>query len=50
MLPSGSSTVGALMTMVTGMANSNLYLTTMPEALANPYITATAPQMKKFRL
>lgn len=46
MLPSGSSTVGALMTMVTGMANSNLYLTTMPEALANPYITATAPQMK----
>ncbi len=46
MLPSRSSTVGALMTMVTGMANSNLYLTTMPEALANPYITATAPQMK----
>lgn len=46
MLPSGSSTVGALMTMVTGMANSNLYLTTMPEALANPYIMATAPQMK----
>ena len=46
MLPSGSSTVGALMTMVTGMANSNLYLTTMPEALANPYITATAPQKK----
>lgn len=46
MLPSGSSTVGALMTMVTGMANSNLYLTTMPEALANPYITATASQMK----
>lgn len=46
MLPSGSSTVGALMTMVTGMANSNLYLTTMPKALANPYITATAPQMK----
>ena len=46
MLPSGSSTVGALMTMVTGMANSKLYLTTMPEALANPYITATAPQMK----
>lgn len=46
MLPSGSSTVGALMTMVTGMANSNLYLTTMPEALANSYITATAPQMK----
>ena len=46
MLPSGSSTVGALMTMVPGMANSNLYLTTMPEALANPYITATAPQMK----
>lgn len=46
MLSSGSSTVGALMTMVTGMANSNLYLTTMPEALANPYITATAPQMK----
>lgn len=47
MLPSGSSTVGALMTMVTGLANSNLYLTTMPEALEKPYITATAPQMKK---
>ncbi len=47
MLPSGSSTVGALMTMVTGLANSNLYLTTMPEALAKPYLTATAPQMKQ---
>ena len=47
MLPSGSSTVGALMTMVTGLANSNLYLTTMPEALEKPYITATAPQLKK---
>ena len=47
MLPSGSSTIGALMTMVTGMANSNLYLTTMPEALKEPYLTATAPQMKK---
>ena len=46
MLPSGSSTVGALMTMVTGMANSNLYLTTMPEALKEPYLTASAPQMK----
>lgn len=46
MLPSGSSTIGALMTMVTGMANSNLYLTTMPEALKEPYLTATAPQMK----
>ena len=47
MLPSGSSTVGALMTMVTGLANSNLYLTTMPEALEKPYLTATAPQMKQ---
>lgn len=47
MLPSGSSTVGALMTMVTGMANSNLYLTTMPEALNEPYLTAIAPQIKK---
>ena len=47
MLPSGSSTVGALMTMVTGLANSNLYLTTMPEALEKPYLTATAPQLKK---
>ena len=46
MLPSGSSTIGALMTMVTGMANSNLYLTTMPEALKEPYLTASAPQMK----
>lgn len=47
MLPSGSSTVGALMTMVTGMANSNLYLTTMPEALSKPYLTAIAPQLEK---
>lgn len=46
MLPAGSSTVGALMTMVTGLANSNLYLTTMPQALSKPYLTATAPQMK----
>ena len=46
MLPSGSSTIGALMTMVTGMANSNLYLTTMPEALKEPYLTASEPQMK----
>ena len=47
MLPSGSATVSALMTMTTGLANSNLYLTTMPEALAQPYLTAFAPQMKK---
>lgn len=46
MLPSGSSTVGALMTMVTGLANSNLYLTTMPIALEQPYLTAPAPQMR----
>ena len=47
MLPAGSSTVGALMGMVTGLAQSNLYLTTMPEAMSKPYLTASAPQMKK---
>ena len=46
MLPSGSSTVGALMTVVTGLANSNLYLTTMAIALEKPYITAPAVQFK----
>ena len=47
MLPAGSATVSALMTMTTGLANSNLYLTTMPQALSQPYLTAFAPQMKK---
>lgn len=47
LLPAGSSTVGALMTMTTGLANANLYLTTMPKALEKPYLTATAPQFAK---
>lgn len=47
MLPAGSSTVGALMTMVTGLSQSNLYLTNMEVALEKPYITATSTQMEK---
>ncbi|MCE5287179.1 MAG: LTA synthase family protein [Pelosinus sp.] len=46
-LPNGPSTVSALTGIVTGFANANLYLTTMPEAYASPYSTASAPQLAK---
>lgn len=45
-LPSGPSTVGAMMTLTTGMANV-LYLTTEQKSFESPYLTSTAPQMKK---
>ena len=45
-LPNGSSTVSAVTGVVTGFADANLYLTTMPEAFAEPYPTASAPVMK----
>lgn len=46
-LPNGASTVSAVTGVVTGFADANLYLTTMPEAFAAPYPTASAPQMQK---
>ena len=46
-LPNGASTVSAVTGVVTGFADANLYLTTMPEAFAEPYPTASAPQLKK---
>jgi phosphoglycerol transferase MdoB-like AlkP superfamily enzyme len=46
-LPNGSSTVSAVTGIVTDFADANLYLTTMPEAFAEPYPNAIAPQMKR---
>nr|WP_233127403.1 LTA synthase family protein [Anaerovibrio sp. JC8] len=46
-LPNGGSTVSAVTGIVTGLADANLYLTTMPESFAAPYPTAIAPQMKQ---
>ena len=46
-LPNGASTVSAVTGVVTGFADANLYLTTMPEAFEGPYPTAGAPQMEK---
>ena len=42
-LPNGPSTVAALTGIVTGFADANLYLTTMPESFDAPYPTAIAP-------
>ncbi len=46
-LPNGASTVSAVTGVVTGFADANLYLTTMPEAFAAPYPTAGAPQLER---
>ena len=46
-LPNGSSTVSAVTGVVTGLADANLYLTTMPESFAAPYPTAAAPVMEQ---
>lgn len=46
-LPNGASTVSAVTGVVTGFADANLYLTTMPEAFEAPYPTASAPQMER---
>ena len=46
-LPNGASTVSAVTGVVTGFADANLYLTTMPEAFAAPYPTASAPQLAR---
>ena len=45
-LPNGASTVSAVTGVVTGLADANLYLTTMPESFHEPYVTASAPQFK----
>ncbi len=42
-LPNGASTVSAVTGLVTGFADANLYLTTMPESFEGPYPTAAAP-------
>ena len=47
LLPNGGYTVSAMTGVVTGLADANLYLTTMPEAYKEPYPTAAAPQMKR---
>lgn len=46
MLPNGASTISALTGITTGLADANLYLTTMPESFAAPYPTASAPAMQ----
>ncbi|MBO5650288.1 MAG: LTA synthase family protein, partial [Selenomonas sp.] len=46
-LPNGASTVSAVTGTVAGVADANLYLTTMPESFAAPYPTASAPQMAR---
>ncbi|WP_318254583.1 sulfatase-like hydrolase/transferase [Selenomonas sp. GACV-9] len=46
-LPNGASTVSAVTGVVTGFADANLYLTTMPESFREPYVTASAPQMER---
>ena len=45
-LPNGGNTVSAVTGIVTGLADANLYLTTLPQSFTAPYLTATAPQMK----
>lgn len=47
LLPNGGYTVSALTGITAGLADANLYLTTMPEALKGPYPTAAAPQLKR---
>ena len=46
LLPNGAFTVSAVTGIVTGLADANLYLTTMPESYEAPFETAAAPMMK----
>ena len=46
-LPNGASTVSAVTGIVTGFADANLYLTTLPESYAEIFPTSAAPQMQK---
>ncbi len=45
-LPNGASTVSAVTGIVAGLADANLYLTTLPQSFKAPYLTAAAPQIK----
>ena len=47
-LPNGGSTISAVTGIVTGFADANLYLTTLPETYEEIFSTSAAPQM--FRL
>ena len=46
-LPNGGNTVSAVTGIVTGLADANLYLTTLPQSFTVPYSTAAAPSMKR---
>lgn len=46
-LPNGASTVSAVTGIVTGFADANLYLTTLPQCYAEIFSTSAAPQMQK---
>lgn len=46
-LPNGMSTISAVMGILTGFPDTNLYLNTLPEAYREPYSTALAPQLKR---
>lgn len=45
-LPNGGSTVSAVTGIVSGLADANIYLTTIERSFIEPYPTAIAPQMK----
>ena len=45
-LPNGGSTVSAVTGVVSGLADANLYLTTISRSFEEKYSTAIAPQMK----
>lgn len=46
-LPNGASTISAVTGIVTGFADANLYLTTMPECYEKIFPTSSAPQMQR---
>lgn len=46
-LPNGGNTISAVTGIVTGFADANLYLTTIPESYSEIFPTAAAPQMKR---
>jgi len=46
-LPNGMSTISAVLGILTGFPDANLYLNTLPEAYKEPYSTALAPQVKR---
>ena len=46
-LPNGANTVSAVTGVVSGLADANLYLTTLPQSFETVYSTSAAPQMKR---